>query len=156
MSFDFSKMNNRKKATMCPGINSRELGDIRNLKDFCGCVIYVEGFFFSHSSKYDNDQVVIAGTVYDKDKSSGQWNCLGTYLMNTPGRTYQEFSDMADDPEALASILRGELVISGIQMCETKSGSTVIYSYRNCKPRYEESDGDEFVQVSDDEELPFD
>ena len=156
MAFSFESMNKR-KSTMCPGVNSKQLGDIRNLKDFVGCAILVDGFFFTHSKKYGNDQVVIAGTVMSKDHN-GEWQNIGQYLMNTPGRTYEEFASMSEDEEALASILRGELVMTGIKMAETKSGTTVVYTYRTGKTRYEvDSDVDEdgFMKVDDEEDLPF-
>ena len=155
MAFNFESMNQSRNRTMCPGVNSRELGDIRNLKDFVGCVVLVDGFFFTHSKKYDNDQVVLAGTVMSKDHNGG-WQSIGQYLFNTPGRTYNEFFEMSNNPEALESILRGELVLSNIEMAETKSGSTVVYKYRTGKPRYEEPvDDDGYMTVDDDEELPF-
>lgn len=154
MGFNFEKMNRQAQRTMCKGVNSRELGEIRSLKDFIGCVVLCDGFFFSHSKKFNNDQVVIAGTVMQKN-DRGEWDCLGQYLMNTPGRTYEEFANMAENPDALASILRGELILTDIQMAETKSGSTVIYKYRSGKTRYEETPADEYISVSDDEDLPF-
>ena len=155
MAFKFESMNKNRSNTMCPGVNSRELGEIRSLKDFIGCVVLVDGFFFSHSKKYNNDQVVVAGTVMSKDHN-GEWQNIGQYLMNTPGRTYEEFYSMSQDEDALASILRGELAITNIQMAETKSGMTVVYTYRTGKTRYEvkESDPDEFMDV-EDEDLPF-
>ena len=155
MAFNFESMNKR-KSTMCPGVDSRQLGDIRNLKDFVGCVVLVDGFFFTHSKKYNNDQVVIAGTVMSKDHN-GEWQNIGQYLMNTPGRTYEEFAAMSENEDALASILRGELAMTNIEMAETKSGTTVVYKYRNGKTRYEadaDVDEDGFMKV-DEEDLPF-
>lgn len=154
MGYNFESMNRAGQRTMCKGVNSRELGDIRNLKDFVGCCVLCDGFFFTHSAKYNNDQVVIAGTVMSKNKN-GEWESIGQYLMNTPGRTYEEFKEMSENPEALASILRGELALTNIEMANTKSGTTVVYKYRTGKQRYEEDVDDEGYMVDTDEELPF-
>lgn len=154
MAFKFESMNKQGNRTMCKGVDSRALGDIKNLKDFVGCVVAVDGFFFSHSTKYDNDQVVIAGTVMAKD-DSGEWQRVGQFLMNTPGRTYNEFKEMAEDQEALESILRGELIMTNIEMADTKSGSTVIYKYRTGKPRYELEKPDDFLDIPEDDDIPF-
>lgn len=156
MSYNFEQMNKKGARTMCPGVNSRDLGEIRNLKDFLGCTVCVDGFFFSHSKKYNNDQVVIAGTVMAKNPS-GNWEKLGQFLMNTPGRTYDEFLAMSENEEALKDILLGKLYITNIEMTDTKSGSTVIYKYRTGKARYEDvKESDDFMSVDDDDELPFD
>lgn len=156
MSFNFESMNNARQNTMCKGVNSRELGDIKNLKDFVGCVILCDGFFFSHSKKFNNDQVVIAGTVLAKDEA-GHWQKVGQYLMNTPGRTYDEFQKIMESEEALEAVLRGELCLTDIQMVETKSGTTVIYKYRTGKPRYElrtEEDEDGYMECEEGD-LPW-
>ena len=47
MSYNFESMNRAGQRTMCKGVNSRELGDIRNLKDFVGCCVLCDGFFFT-------------------------------------------------------------------------------------------------------------
>ena len=153
MSFNFESMNNSYQRTMCKGVNTKKLGDIKNLKDYCGCVILVDGFFFSHSQKFNNDQVVIAGTVMAKN-DNGEWVNCGMHLMNTPGRTYGEFKAMADDPEAMEDILLGKLAMTNIQMADTKSGSTVIYKYRTGVQRYE-LDDDEYMTADDEEDLPW-
>lgn len=154
MSFNFESMNKTRNNTMCKGVNSKKLGDIRNLKDFVGCVVACDGFFFTHSKKYNNDQVVIAGTVMAKDEN-GEWQKIGQYLMNTPGRTYDEFFEMSNNEEAMEDILQGKLMLTNIQMADTKSGSTVIYQYRTGKARYELEDPNAFMDVDDDEDLPF-
>lgn len=154
MAFNFESMNKRSQSTMCKGVNSRELGDIRNLKEFVGCVVLCDGFFFTHSAKFNNDQVVIVGTVMAKNPS-GEWERMGQYCMNTPGRTYDEFKEMANNDDALASILRGELAITNIEMANTKSGTTVVYKYRTGKARYDTIDDEGYMVADEEEELPF-
>ena len=152
--FSFESMNNKGNRTICKGVDTRALGEIRSLKDFVGCCIAVDGFFFTHSARYDNDQVVVAGTVMCKDEA-GEWRLVGQYLFNTPGRTFKEFKEMSENEEALNDILQGKLYLTNIQTAETKSGSTVVYKYRTGKARYELVKDDEFLDIPEDEELPF-
>ena len=109
----FNEMNGNKK-TVREGIDTRAM-DFAPLKDFCGSEFVVDGYFFANG-RYGK-QVVVVGA--------------GT-LINVPNRATKVFEAIDNDPKKLEAVLNGHLKITDIKIGQTRNGSTVFYTLRDC------------------------
>lgn len=103
-----------KSRTIMDGVSTEGM-DFKPLKDFCGETIKVKGFFFTEG-RYGK-QVVVVGNGY---------------LINMPKRATETFEALAADKEMLAAMLKGKMEITDLKMIDTKNGTTVSYTFRDC------------------------
>lgn len=109
--FDFNSLN--KRSTVMNGVDTQNM-EFKPLKDFCGQVIKCQGFFFT-DGKYGK-QVVVVGNGY---------------LINMPARAVEQFEVIAGNADALDAVLRGDLIMEGIKMIDTRNGKTTAYTLTN-------------------------
>lgn len=106
------KINGTGKRVMMEGIATEGL-DFVKIHDLIGKGdIPVKGFFFSHSKKYNQDQVVVVAEGY---------------LINMPGRAVDEFQTILDTPQYKQALLDGKMVLKDLEELETASGTTTAY-----------------------------
>lgn len=104
--------NFNRKNTVRDGIDLGSM-EFKNIRDFVGQDIYVDGFFFTHG-KY-GEQVVVVGNGYK---------------INMPGKAVEDFKKMQEDAGLLDAILNGRLMITSIHVKTTPRGSMVLYLYK--------------------------
>ena len=109
----FSEMNGNKK-TVREGIDTRSM-DFAQLKDFCGREFVVDGYFFTKG--HYGTQVVVVGAGA---------------LINFPSRATKVFKSIDSDPKKVEAVLNGHLKITDIKIGQTRNGSTVFYTLRDC------------------------
>lgn len=114
MSYNFNALN--KTNGVEPAELNTEDFEYTHIREYAGEVLPVLGFFFTNGDH--GRQVVLITT-----------NCF----VNMPKRSVEEFEKIAKDPDAVAAILAGELVLTDIvPNVKTKSGNeTVIYKFAN-------------------------
>lgn len=105
----FEKFNH--KSTIKEGIDLGSM-EFKNIRDFVGQTIHVDGFFFTRG-KY-GEQVVVVGNGYK---------------INMPGKAVEDFKAMQEDEATLNAILNGQLSITNISTRTTPRGSMVMYKY---------------------------
>ena len=102
---------NKFRKTVMHGVETSEM-EFKPLKDFCGKVVNVNGFFFT-DGKFGK-QVVVVGNGY---------------LINMPQRAVESFEEIESDEDMLNAVLDGKLAIRDIHMIDTKNGVTVAYKF---------------------------
>ena len=102
---------NKFRKTVMDGVDTSEM-EFKPLKDFCGKVVNVNGFFFT-DGKFGK-QVVVVGNGY---------------LINMPQRAVESFEEIESDEDMLNAVLDGKLAIRDIHMIDTKNGVTVAYKF---------------------------
>lgn len=112
-NFDFESLNTVYAKTVRDGIDTEKM-EFVPIKEFCGKKIKVDGFFFTEGQY--GTQVVVVGN-----------GCK----INMPKRCVEIFEKIRDNELALKSLLEGHLVIEDIQMKDTKSGTTTIFTLKN-------------------------
>lgn len=110
MTNAFESLNSNFTKTIRDGINMEDMF-FKPLKDFCGKVVKVDGFFFVNS-RYGK-QVVVIGNGYK---------------INMPGRSTEQFQQIMNNEKLLNLVLDGHLVLCDIEMADTKNGTTTIYN----------------------------
>ena len=102
---------NKFRKTVMDGVDTSEM-EFKPLRDFCGKVVNVNGFFFT-DGKFGK-QVVVVGNGY---------------LINMPQRAVESFEEIESDEDMLNAVLDGKLAIHDIHMIDTKNGVTVAYKF---------------------------
>lgn len=93
------------------GIDTRSQ-DFAPLKNFIGQTIRVDGFFFTNGDY--GKQVVVVGEGFN---------------INMPSRALEQFEAIAADPEMVAAVMAGKLIINDIKAGNSKKGNpTTFYS----------------------------
>lgn len=108
----FENHNKESIKTVKDGIDTSKLGDFKNIKEFIGQDIKVDGFFFT-KSKY-GDQVVVVGN---------------NSLINIPKRYTDDFKAIRDNAEELKAVLDGKLTLTDIKEIDSKNGKTVAFTF---------------------------
>lgn len=108
----FNELNFR--STIKKGIDTQNM-EFKPIKDFCGQVIKVDGFFFTNGNY--GKQVVVVGNGY---------------LINMPSRATEVFEKIENSDKMLNSVLAGHLMINNIKMIDTKNGTTTAYELADC------------------------
>ncbi len=107
----FEKFN--RVSTVREGIDLGSM-EFKNIRDFAGQTIYVDGFFFTRG-KY-GEQVVVVGNGYK---------------INMPNKAVEDFKKMMADKPTLEAILNGQLTITSIYVRNTPRGNIVNYTYKD-------------------------
>lgn len=111
MAYDFSKFNKGSKVCR-PSVDNSDFEFVK-IGEFAGKVIHVDGWFFTEGDY--GKQVVIIGEGKN---------------INMPGRAVEDIEALGSDPDAVAAMLNGELVITDIRLLPSKSkGKHDTYSY---------------------------
>lgn len=114
----FENLNKTFENTVKEGINTKDL-DYIALKELCGSVIEVDGYFFNDKGRYGR-QVVVVG---HKRGSNIEW------LINMPSRYVEQFESINADPNMIEAVLNGKLTLENIEMVDTKNGMTVACDF---------------------------
>lgn len=109
--FNFDSLNKSSKKTVRDGISTEGM-EFKNLKDFVGQTLSVDGFFFT-DSKYGRQVVVVASGV-----------CI-----NIPKRYTEDFEMIRDNDDALKTMMDGHLQLKDIEAVESKNGKTVAFKF---------------------------
>lgn len=109
--FNFDSLN--KRSTVMDGVNTQDM-EFKKLKDFCGQKIECKGFFFT-DGKYGK-QVIVVGNGH---------------LINMPARAVEQFEYIANNNDALNTLLNGKLLLTDIHEINTKNGDTIAYTLKN-------------------------
>lgn len=111
----FEKFNRVFKSSLPRSIDLDSM-EFAKLKEFEGKTLKVEGFFFTESKKYGRAVVIIANG----------------YKINMPKRSVAEFEEIFNDDEMLDAVLEGHLSITDIREYEGATGTTTIYTLKDC------------------------
>lgn len=111
--FDFGKFNSTGNKVLRNGIDNKDF-EFKNLKEFCGKTVHVDGFFFT-KGRYGK-QVVVVGEGVN---------------INMPARAVDDFEAIGSDADAVNAIMAGELVLTDIQMIDAANGTTTGYTFAN-------------------------
>lgn len=103
MAFNFNKYNKGTKVLRA-GIDNSDY-DFVKLSSFEGENVPVDGFFFTDGYNDGEKQVVIVGSGVN---------------INMPGRAIKIFEELAQDPEAVEAVLKGELYLTDIHLIPAK------------------------------------
>lgn len=114
----FENLNKTFENTVKEGINTKDL-DYIALKELCGSIIEVDGYFFNDKGRYGR-QVVVVG---HKRGSNIEW------LINMPSRYVEQFEAINADPSMIEAVLNGKLTLENIEMIDTKNGMTVACDF---------------------------
>ena len=113
----FNELNTNFVSTVKEGINTDTM-EFKPLGDFAGTTVKVDGFFFTHSKKYNTEQVVVVGNGYK---------------INMPQRAVDVFKSIRDNEFMLKAVLEGKLEIINIHPITAKNGNdTVAYELHDC------------------------
>ena len=111
----FEKFNRVFKSSLKKDVDLDSM-EFAKLKEFEGKTLKVEGFFFTDSKKYGRAVVIVANG----------------YKINMPKRAVAEFDEIFNDDEMLDAVLKGHLEITDIKEYDGKSGTTTIYTLKDC------------------------
>lgn len=109
----FTKYNKSGTRTIREMIDLDKLEGYKDLKDFVGMEIPVDGFYFTDKGKYGKEVVVIG---------------CGTRI-NLPKRYVEQFEAIKNDPEDLKAVLDGKCKLVNIRPCESKNGKTTCFDF---------------------------
>lgn len=110
----FKELNINKKSVK-DGIDTQAM-EFKPLKEFAGQELKVDGFFFTNSSEYGKQVVVV---------SKG-------YKINMPKRAVEQFEEIYRKDKLLNAVLEGHLKITGIAELQAKNGMTTKYELEDC------------------------
>lgn len=110
----FKEMNTTFRRTVKEGINTDDMM-FAPIRDFCGKVLKVDGFFFTEG-KYGKQVVVVANG----------------WLVNMPKRAVAIFEQIESDDRMLEAVLNGHLMITDIKPLDSKNGTTTAYTLADC------------------------
>lgn len=105
----FEKLN--RKSTVKEGIDLQSM-EFKNIREFEGQTIHVDGFFFTRGTY--GEQVVVVGNGYK---------------INMPKKAVEDFKTIEEDETMLNAVLDGKLTISNIVVKTTPRGIRVHYKY---------------------------
>lgn len=100
-----------RKSTVKEGMDLQSM-EFKNIRDFEGQTIHVDGFFFTRG-KY-GEQVVVVGNGYK---------------INMPGKAVEDFKNIQEDERLLNAVLDGQMTITNINVRTTPRGIRVSYKY---------------------------
>lgn len=104
----FSELN--KKRTM-PNVNTDGM-EFRNLIEFAGKVVKVDGFFFTNG-KFGKQTVVLSNDV----------------LINMPSWATNKFEQIESDDSMLNELLNGKCALTNIALKPTPKGEATIFDF---------------------------
>lgn len=111
MAFSFKSLN-RANGVRPEGLDTDGF-EYTKLSEYEGETIKVKGFFFTNG-EYGKQAVIITDDCF----------------VNMPARAVEELEGIADNPEARAAVLAGEMIITDIEQVKTKRGkNTTAYKY---------------------------
>lgn len=114
MSYDFNKLNKGANGVRPENIDTDDFEFVK-LSEYVGKTVPVVGFFYTNGD-YGKQVVIITD------------DCL----VNMPARAVEDFEEIEADPDARASVLAGDLVLTDIEIKKTKRGrDTTIYKFAN-------------------------
>ena len=111
----FGKYNKVSKRTIKEAIDLDKLGEgFKDLKDYIGKEIVVDGFYFTDKGKYGKQVVLVA------DNSR----------INIPKRYVEQFEAIRDNKEALDDLIAGHVALTDIEEIDSKNGKTVAFAFK--------------------------
>lgn len=113
----FGKYNKASKRTIKEAIDLDKLGEgFKDLKDYIGKEIVVDGFYFTDKGKYGKQVVLVA------DNSR----------INIPKRYVDQFEAIKNDDEDLKALLDGKCKLVNIRAIDSKNGKTTAFDFADC------------------------
>lgn len=109
----FTKYNKSGTRTIREAIDLDKLEGYKDLKDYVGKEIVVDGFYFTDKGKYGKEVVIVADNT----------------RINLPKRYVEQFEVIKNDPEDLKAVLDGKCKLVNIRPLESKNGKTTCFDF---------------------------